>query len=260
MGYFRRRGKEGLCDSVALSGLTVRSFGFRTGFTAAWLAMFAMSTVHSAEIEGTVTVMHRLTKKKVTAPASAYQRGVAVEIHSDSAADVLAMERSRVVVYLEGERASRPVTVKMEQKDRQFIPDTVVIPAGSTVSFPNLDPVFHNVFSLSRPKEFDLGNYPKDHTRTVTFSKPGIVFVDCHLHPNMAGVIVVSPNGWSTKADQDGHFLLSDIPPGTYTLVAWHKAAGFFRQEVRVANDGNAQVTFVIPLDENGNLIPIARR
>jgi plastocyanin len=165
-----------------------------------------------------------------------------------------------VVVYVEGDLPTKSITATMEQKERQFVPDTLVIPAGSTVSFPNLDPVFHNVFSLSRPKMFDLGNYPKDHTRTVTFPKPGIVFVDCHLHSNMAGVIVVSPNGWSTKADANGRFLLADLPPGSYTLVAWHKAAGFFRQQVLVTGERNVQVTFVIPLDANGSLIPIARR
>ena len=94
------------------------------------------------------------------------------------------------------------------------------MPVGSTVSFPNNDPVFHNVFSLSNSKSFDLGNYPKGHTRTVTFTKPGIVFVNCHLHPNMSAAILVSPNQWSTKADKAGHFKLQDVPPGKYTVVA----------------------------------------
>ena len=107
----------------------------------------------------------------------------------------------------------------------------IVVPAGSTVSFPNLDPIFHNVFSLSKPKSFDLGNYPKDHTRTVTFPKPGIVIVGCHLHANMSAVIVVTPNRWSTTADAQGHFTLPAVPPGAYTVVAWHKSVGIFPQE-----------------------------
>jgi plastocyanin len=145
---------------------------------------------------------------------------VAVKLASDQSDDPLTFERMRVVIYLEGELSSEPLTTIMEQKNRKFTPDTVVIPAGSTVSFPNLDPIFHNVFSLSKPKTFDLGNYPKDHTRTITLPKPGIVLVDCHLHPNMAGVIVVTPNKWSAKADAAGRFLISGVPPGSYRIVA----------------------------------------
>jgi plastocyanin len=182
-----------------------------------------------------------------------------VKLASDEADDPLTFERMRVVIYLEGELRSEPITATMEQKNRKFIPDTVVIPAGSTVSFPNLDPIFHNVFSLSKPKTFDLGNYPKDHTRTVTFAKPGIVFVDCHLHPNMAGVIVVTPNKWSAKADATGRFQLRGVPPGSYRVVAWHRAAGFFRQTVKVTENRSSEVQFLIPLAENG-AIAIAQR
>jgi len=137
----------------------------------------------------------------------------------------------------------------LNQQDRRFSPDLVVIPAGSSVSFGNLDPIFHNVFSLSKAKSFDLGNYPKDQSRIVTFPKAGIVFVDCHLHPNMSAAIVVTPNRWSTKADASGHFVLSGLGPGTYTIVAWHRAAGFFRKTVRVTEGGVENVEFIIPLD-----------
>ena len=114
-----------------------------------------------------------------------------------------------------------------------------MIQAGAKVSFPNLDPIFHNVFSLSGAKTFDLGNYPKGDTRMVIFPEPGIVYVNCHLHPNMTATIVVDAKQWNTKADRDGHFVLPDVPPGKYTVVAWHKAAGFFRQQVDVGRVGN---------------------
>ena len=139
----------------------------------------------------------------------------------------------------------------MEQKNRRFLPDLVVIPVGSTVSFPNLDEIFHNVFSLSKPRSFDLGNYPMNQTRLVTFSKAGVVFVNCHLHPNMAAAIVVTPNRWSTKADGGGNFVLPQVPPGKYTIVAWHKTAGYFRQEITVTEKGRSGVEFLIPVDES---------
>lgn len=224
------------------------------------LTVAGLAAVRAADIQGSIVVKHKLTKRKVTAPASTYERGVAVGLRADQGDDPLAFERARVVIYLEGELPSRPLAASMEQKNRRFFPDTLVVPAGSTISFPNLDPIFHNVFSLSKSKTFDLGNYPKDHTRTVTFSKPGIVFVNCHLHPNMAAAIVVSPNQWSAKADAAGRFTLPNVPPGRYVIVAWHRAAGFFRQQVAVRLDRDTMVQFSIPLQENGEARAVAQR
>jgi plastocyanin len=223
-------------------------------------AAVALEPASAADIQGTIIIKRKLTRRKVTASQPAYQRGPAVDLAADPDEDPLAFERSRVVVYLDGPRPSPPATFTMEQKGRRFIPDTLVVPAGSTVSFPNLDPIFHNVFSLSKPKSFDLGNYPRGQTRTVMLPKPGVVFVHCHLHPNMAAAIIVTPNQWNTKSDGAGRFALSAVPPGNYTVVAWHKAAGFFRQEVQVTAAGSAPVQFVIPLDENGVPSAVAHR
>jgi plastocyanin len=216
------------------------------------IVMGVASGLKAEDIHGTVIVKQRLTRQKVTAAPSFYERGTPVELRSDPQEDPLAAERARVVIYLEGQFPSTPATAVMEQKDRRFIPELLVIPVGSTVSFPNLDPIFHNVFSLSKAKSFDLGNYPKDHTRTVTFSKPGVEFVNCHLHTNMSAAIVVTPNGWRTTAGRDGHFVLKDVPSGPYTIVAWHKAGGTFKQVVNVVPHRGASVEFFVPLDENG--------
>lgn len=140
----------------------------------------------------------------------------------------------------------------MQQVNRRFEPDMVVIPTGGTVTFPNMDPIFHNVFSLSKPKSFDLGNYPKGDSRSVTFPKPGIVYVNCHLHPNMAGVIVVTPNAWYSTVPKDGNFSIHDVAPGTYTIVAWHKAAGFIRREIRVTGAHENVANFLVPIDPAG--------
>jgi plastocyanin len=228
-------------------------------------------------IEGTIVIRKKLTKRRVTAQVPMYQRGPAVELSADTEEDPLAFERSRVAVYLEGsypagshpEGAStaekpgeKPMLkpgekpmLKMEQTNRRFSPEMLVIQAGSRVSFPNNDPIFHNVFSLSGPRTFDLGNYPKGDTRVVAFPDPGIVYVNCHLHPNMTATIVVAPNKWNTQADRDGQFVLQDVPPGEYTIVAWHKAAGFFRQTEVVVSGRNQRVEFLIPIDENGRTI-----
>jgi plastocyanin len=236
----------------------------------------------AAEVRGTVLIEKKLTRRTVTASAGAYQRGVAVDLASPSGADPLAFERSHVAIYLEGPPSAmgggasqaeacattlphlacsknvenpgavtggaNQIAASITQTHREFQPDLVVIPAGSAVSFPNLDPIFHNVFSLSKPKSFDLGNYPQGETRMVTFAKPGIVFVNCRLHPNMAASIVVSPTRFVTKADSEGRFDLSGVPAGEYTVVAWHKNAGFFRQRATVSENQAAEVRFLIPL------------
>jgi len=224
------------------------------------LSVSVVGALTAADVQGTIVIKRKLTKRRVTAPASAYERGVTVELGAARETDFLSFERSRVAIYLEGQFQTQPATAVLEQKNRQFVTDTLVVPAGSTVSFPNRDPIFHNVFSLSKPKTFDLGNYPKDHTRTVSFDRPGVVFVNCRLHPNMSAAIVVAPNQWCTKADAAGRFALPDVPPGSYTIVAWHRAAGFFRQPVKVGTDRASPVEFIIPLDENGDAKVVAQR
>jgi hypothetical protein len=129
------------------------------------------------------------------------------------------------------------------------MPDLVVVPIGSAVSFPNLDPIFHNIYSLSKAKTFDLGSYDKGETRKVVFPKPGIVEIYCHLHPNMAATVVVTPNRWYAKPDAKGEYRIPDVPPGKYTVVAWHKAAGFFRKSIVIESGQNGVADFFIPID-----------
>lgn len=206
-------------------------------------------------ISGTILIKRKLTRPNVTASVSVYQRGPSVKLGDNSEKDPLAYERSRVVVYLEGPAASAAggadkTTVEVQQLDRRFVPDLVVIPAGATVSFPNMDPIFHNIYSLSKVKSFDLGAYDKGQTRKVTFTKPGIVDVYCHLHPNMAATVIVTPNRWYARPDKDGHYEIPDVPPGQYTVVAWHRSAGFFRSTVMVSAGHEAAADFFIPLDD----------
>jgi len=99
------------------------------------------------------------------------------------------------------------------------------------VTFPNFDPIFHNVFSLSKARSFDLGNYPMGQSRMVTFQAAGLIAVYCHLHSNMAATIVGDSDRWATQAEGNGAFAPKTFP-WTYTVVAWHKAAGTFRKTV----------------------------
>lgn len=148
----------------------------------------------AGDVTVTVHITRRLTKKAV-APVVYDLRGSAP---APAGAEPPINEFERTVVMLAGKSrvAPAPETITIEQRNSRFAPDLVVIPAGSTVSFPNSDPIFHNVFSLSRTKPFDLGFYKKGQSRPETFEHAGIVQVYCHIHPDMYAAIVVVENPW----------------------------------------------------------------
>jgi plastocyanin len=200
----------------------------------------------AAELSGKIVITKKLSKKHVTLPS--YQlRGAAAApapVNSDGIS-----EYHEMVVFLEGQLpdTEKPIRTELVQRNQRFEPQLLVVPAGSTVSFPNADPIFHNVFSLSGTKKFDLGYYPEGHTRLVKFDEPGVVQVYCHLHPNMYAAVVVTPNRCYTRPADDGSFRLSGVPPGTYQMVAWHTRAGFFRRTIQVGTDNPPRVILNIP-------------
>jgi plastocyanin len=202
------------------------------------------------EIQGQLEITRNLTKQRVVLPAYAV-RGVSP--HKQDLTQSSVKESERVVVYLESDRApaAPKLTATLNQSGQKFDPDMLVIPVGSTVSFPNADPIFHNVFSLSKTRQFDLGNYPSGKTRTVTFDKPGVVQVFCHLHPDMNATILVVPNAWFTRPDDRGAFAFSGLPSGIYQVVVWHKSAGFFKQPIQVSPGSVARISMEIPVGFN---------
>jgi len=109
----------------------------------------------------------------------------------------------------------------MEQRDRQFAPRLLAVPVGSTVSFPNFDPVFHNVFSLSPARAFDLGIFKNGETREVTFKKEGLVRLGCNLHANMSAHVVVVAAAHYVVTSPGGQFAFRKLTPGKYELRAW---------------------------------------
>ena len=135
---------------------------------------------------------------------------------------------SGVAVWLEPIGATRtpaPLHVRMLQKDKMFQPHLLIVTVGSTVDFPNLDPVFHNAFSNYDGQLFDVGLYPPGSTRSILFSRPGIVRVFCNIHSSMSAVIVVldTPLFGITKAD--GRFEIDGVPEGAHDLAFFHERA-----------------------------------
>ena len=111
------------------------------------------------------------------------------------------------------------------QKNRMFTPHLLVIPVGSVVQFPNADPFFHNVFSLFDGKRFDLGLYEAGSTKAVTFSREGVSYIFCNIHPSMSAVVLTISTRLYTVADSKGVFHLSDVPAGDYELHVWIEGA-----------------------------------
>ena len=135
------------------------------------------------------------------------------------------------VVFIDGPVAGAPAWPKpsaavIAQKDFRFSPSLLVVPRSTSVSFPNEDNEFHNVFSYSRAKRFDLGRYPKGESKRVIFDKPGIVKAYCEVHPWMRAAILVLESPCFAIVSRDGSFSIEGIPAGRYDLVAWNIDAG----------------------------------
>lgn len=154
------------------------------------------------------------------------------------------------VVYVEGpapesiKSPEQPVRVVVQQ-DATFSPDVMAVMVGTVVEWPNEDDIYHNVFSFSEAKPFDLGLY-KEEVKRVTFDRPGRVDVFCSIHKNMNCIVLVLENPWFAVADDEGAFLIPDVPPGTYRLTAWHRRLPPVTREVTVTEHGTNTVDFTM--------------
>lgn len=165
-------------------------------------------------------------------------------------------ELRNVVIYLDPTgrgvaahpgSAGNPV---MKQEGLTFVPHVLPVLKGSTVEFPNDDPIFHNVFSLSKAASFDLGRYPRGASKSVRFDERGIVKVFCHVHSDMSAVIIVLDNPFFTAPDGQGRFQIDGIPPGEYWTVGWHERARPQVVKVRIEAGQTSILNFRIPLAE----------
>ena len=172
-------------------------------------------------------------------------------------------EIRNVVVYLDHAPASAAAAGRgsVAQQGERFVPHVLAVRRGSTVDFPNADDVFHNVFSLSSTKTFDLGRYPKGSAKSVVFDESGVVQVFCHIHSDMSAVILVLDNPYFTQPALDGHYSIADVPPGDYTIVGWHERIRPVHRTVHVSAGETTRLDFDIPLPSGGGEVasPAAR-
>jgi plastocyanin len=156
------------------------------------------------------------------------------------------------VLWLSGPAAKPrpPIQTDIGTSKKEFSPHVLVVPVGSTVSFPNHDPFNHNVFSLSEENPFDLGLYGRGEARSVRFDRAGLVRVYCNVHAQMSALVLVRDTPWYTQPASDGSFTLGPVPPGTYTLHVWHERATEVARPLEVPPEGVAELT--VELDARG--------
>jgi plastocyanin len=161
-------------------------------------------------------------------------------------------ERRNVVVYLRNAQPQTvaPMRVAIRQRDETFTPRVVAVTVGSDVEFPNDDPIYHNVFSLSRVKNFNLGRYPRGETRRVRFDRAGVVKVFCEIHSHMSATVVVFDHPWFTVPNEAGRFELTGMPSGERQITAWHERLGDTTVNVKVEAGRTLETDFILPVPE----------
>jgi plastocyanin len=163
--------------------------------------------------------------------------------------EVAAPDTPVAVVYLEGNFPINPATngpsVQMQQKHYQFAPGILPIQKGTSVDFPNLDDAYHNVFSYSKAKRFDLGRYRKDEKpAAILFDKAGVIKLYCEIHEHMRGTILVLDTPYFVKTDATGKYRLAHLPTGNYTLKAWLDEKTIYNRAVALKNEETLKVDF----------------
>jgi len=164
-------------------------------------------------------------------------------------------DASDVAVWLEGgpRSGSAPPAARatrMQQSSKQFQPKLLIVEKNATVEFPNLDPIYHNVFSVSGGNRFDLGLYRSGSTKSKTFDQTGLVRIYCNIHPQMVGFVMVVDSDFAAVTGRDGAFRFDNVPPGNYVLKAWSEQSGETSRPVTVGSGTEAPLS--LSLDVTG--------
>jgi hypothetical protein len=198
---------------------------------------------------GSITGHIRLTTKiRAPLPANAYPSRSIGKHEAPTLPEI-----RNVIVYLKDPpfRGALPVSrVELRQQNETFVPHVLAITKGSTVDFPNDDPFFHNVFSLSSAAGFNLGRYPRGKSQQWKFSKAGLVKVFCDIHSHMSASILVLDHPYFTIPGLDGNYEIANVPVGQYTMTGWHERVGERSASVRVQAGRATAVDLTVPVED----------
>jgi plastocyanin len=194
------------------------------------------------------TIRGRVELRRVPPPIE--RRPAVADLGSPAAARDVS-DRLRSMVYLESAprgafEQTESGRAVMDQHDERFVPHVLAITTGTTVDFPNTDPIYHNVFSLSKIKPFDLGRYASGRSKQVKFDRPGIVRVFCEIHSHMNAFILVFSHPFFSLTDNEGHYRIDNVPPGTYNVIAWNEGTPSDPKPAIVPDGGAAELDFTL--------------
>ena len=210
------------------------------------LAALALGAAGAAQAQPG-TIRGRVDVRRESAPPPS--RPSVSELGQPRASEPI--DRRRSVVYLEAapqgafEEPERSRVV-LDQRNQTFVPHVLAIMTGTTVDFLNSDSTYHNVFSLSKPKRFDLGRYPRSQVRSVRFDRPGVVRVFCDIHSHMSAFILVFAHRYFAVTEPDGSFRIDRVPAGGYSLVAWNEGQERETRAIQVPAGGAVEADFVL--------------
>jgi len=220
----------------------VRSLAFL-----AWLGL-VLAPVTAVRGQSAGAIRGRLDIRHPAKPVE--RRPDPAEAGSPGPRDVADLRRG--VVYLESApqgafelRESRRAV--MDQRNETFVPHVLAVMAGTVVDFPNSDKTYHNVFSLSKTKRFDLGRYAAGRSKAVRFDQPGLVRVFCDIHSHMNAFILVLNHPFFDVTDDEGRFRIERVPPGTYTIVGWYEGEARSSRAVTVQPGAAVDLELVVP-------------
>jgi plastocyanin len=208
---------------------------------------------HAGSITGTVSA-----EGKPEAQAQAGDGGAYDSRKLKFAEKVNYSELHDFIVYIEGplvtnvDASKLTATVethRITQKGALFSPHVLPVLVGTTVEWPNNDDIYHNVFSMSDTKPFDLGLYMHPEVKKITFDKPGRVDVFCSIHSRMNCIVLVLQNPWYAAADAGGRYRIPNVPAGKYILKAWHERVPAETKEITVPADGEVRVDFTLGIN-----------
>ena len=203
------------------------------------------SIVRSAR-NGAIT--GRVELRRASAPAE--RRPTVAELGTPSVALDIS-DRLKSVVYLDSaprgafEQVETPRAV-LDQRGERFVPHVLAITTGTIVDFPNSDRIYHNVFSLSKTRQFDLGRYAAGHSKPVRFDRAGVVRVFCDIHSHMNAFILVFSHPFFSLTDNEGRYRIDNVPPGTYNVIAWNEGVSSEALPVVVPDGGVAELDFTL--------------
>lgn len=218
--------------------------------TVAILALAAPAPCEAGDVQGTVTIKSgvapRATGKKSDgggASDSESYGGYSGEDDAPPPRLSKAAEAQYVIVYLVGNLKATPETVVVRQKDKEFVPHVVPVVRGSNVLFTNDDKIIHNIYSVDAARKFEIGKYSQGNSKKIQMDRSGRVELFCSIHSRMNGYVFVVDNDFHAMPGKSGQFTIKGVPPGTYTLKAWHpRVRAECSQKITVPASGTVQV------------------